>query len=256
MYMMRLLLSFLALGVVLIANSSFAFSQKSEIKIGGGLSAAWINGANPARDFLFPDVLQGSPADSVVYLPGGSLDGLQTGIGLRARFGLADSNMIRLIVGADYLFYRGSWRIPLESGSVFLEHRVDMPTAVLGGEYVVRQLTPLVNLYAGAEFRAAYLYSGFFDWEFKALDGSLIQERGSTTAKSSTFRLGAALRIGLEGEFEKNVIIDTNIGYGVVNLIGKDDARGQLLTSNPSQFETEESTVGNILFSFMLMYRI
>ncbi len=254
--MTRFLAALLFIGLVLAAGSPRASAQISDFKIGIGLSAAWINGDNPARDFLFPDVLQGSPTDSIVYLPGGSLDGLQPGIGLHARFALGDSSMFRLMLGVDYLFYRGTWRIPLETGAVYLEHKVDMPTGVIGGEFVVRRLTPFVNLYSAVELRASYLHSGFFNWEFKDLDGSLIQSREATTAKASAFRMGAALRVGLEGEFESNIFVDTSIGYGAVNLLGRDDVRGQLLTSNPSQFETEESVVGNILFSLMLMYRI
>lgn len=226
----------------------------SGTKVGIGLSTAWINGANPARDYMWPDILQGV-SDSLVVRPGGSFDGQQPGIGLRTRFALNDTGTVRLMLGLDYLFYRGNWRLPLDAGNVLMEHRVDMTTGILGVEYVAYEFTPLARLYAAAEARASFLHSSYFNWEFVTNQGEIFQERGRTEGKPSTFRLGTALRIGLEGEFQDNFIVDTSVGYGVVNLTGRDDVRGQLLTTN-NDFETGENLVGNILFSFILMYRI
>ena len=253
--MNRLLTSFLFIGIVLTTVPFYASAQGTDIKLGIGFSSAWINGDNPARYFLYPEILQGQPADSVVVLPGGSLDGQQPGIGLRARFGLGDSSRFRMMLGADYVFYRGNWRIPLDNGSVYLHHNVDMATGILGAEYVAVEFTPIVRLYTAAELRAAYLHSTYFNWEFRTSDGSVIQQRETTAGKPSTFRLGAALRVGLEGEFEENIFVDTSVGYGAINLMGRDDVRGQLLTSN-NYLETKEDIVGNILFSIILMYRI
>lgn len=223
-------------------------------EIGAGVSTAWINGANPAREPVTPEVLL-NVSDSTVVLPGGSFDGQQAGIGVRMRFSLGDSSQFGLMLGADYLFYRGNWRIPVKTGSVIQEHAVDMPTVILGLEYSVVNFSKLARLYTAVEARGAYLHSSFYNWQFKRENGEIIQERGHTDAKPSAFRLGAALRLGVAGEFREGWIVDTSIGYGAVNLMGKDDVRGELLTTS-NDFETKESTLGNILFSLMIMYRI
>lgn len=224
-------------------------------EIGGGISTAWINGANPARDFMLPENLL-ARTDSLIILPGGSLDGQQFGLGARARFGLgSDSSAFTLSLGVDYIFYRGNWRLPLSAGSILMEHNVDMPTAILGLEYRVLKVSKLTGLYVAAEARAAFIHSTFFNWEFKAADGELHEQRSTTQGKVSATRLGAALRLGFSGEFQNGLIIDTSVGYGAVNLVGRDDVRGQLLTTT-NDYETKEDVVGNILFSIMVMYRI
>jgi hypothetical protein len=223
-------------------------------EFGAGISTAWINGANQAREPMTPEILL-NVSDSTAILPGGSFDGQQAGIGTRFRFNLGDSTDFSLMLGADYLFYRGNWRIPLQTGSVMQEHAVDMTVGVLGLEYVVLKFNKLARLYTSAEARASYLHSSFYNWQFKKTNGELIQERGSTDAKPSAFRLGAALRLGVTGEFREGWIVDTSIGYGAINLAGRDDVRGELLTTS-NDFETKESTLGNILFSLMIMYRI
>lgn len=223
-------------------------------EFGAGISTAWINGANQARETMTPEVLL-NVSDTTIVLPGGSFDGQQAGVGARMRFNLGDSTQFSLMLGVDYLFYRGNWRIPLQTGSVIQEHAVDMPTVLLGLEYTVLEFSKLARLYTSAEARGAYLHSSFYNWQFKKTNGELIQERGNTDGKPSAFRLGAALRLGVTGEFREGWIVDTSVGYGAINLAGRDDVRGELLTTS-NDFETKENTLGNILFSLMIMYRI
>lgn len=232
-----------------------AAAQMPLKEIGGGISTAWINGANPARDFMLPENLL-TRTDSLLILPGGSLDGQQFGLGVRARFGVgSDTSALSLLLGADYIFYRGNWRLPLAAGSIFMEHRVDMPTAVAGVEYRVLKISSLTGLYVAAEARAAFLSSTFFNWEFKGINSEIREKRATTEGKASATRLGAALRLGFSGEFQDGFIVDTSVGYGAINLAGRDNGRGQLLTTT-GDYETTEDVVGNILFSIMVMYRI
>lgn len=246
---------FFLLACTAILWGTSASAQVSLKEIGGGISTAWINGANPARDFMLPENLL-AKTDSLIILPGGSLDGQQFGLGARARFTVGgDSSALAIVLGADYLFYRGNWRLPLAAGSILMEHRVDMPTAVLGVEYRVLDISTLTGLYVAAEARAAFVSSTFFNWEFKGLNGEVREQRATTQGKESATRMGAALRFGFAGEFQDGFVVDTSVGYGAINLGGRDNGRGQLLTTT-GDYETKEDVVGNILFSIMLMYRI
>lgn len=253
--MTYLQLFFFVASAVLLWSRPVSAQFLSLKEIGGGISTAWINGANPARDFMLPENLL-SRTDSLIILPGGSLDGQQFGLGMRARLGLgSDSLPLGLSLGVDYIFYRGNWRLPLSAGSIFMEHNVDMPTAIVGLEYRVLEVSALTRLYVAAEARAAFIHSTFFNWEFKSVNGELREQRPATEGKVAATRLGAALRIGFSGEFQDGLIVDTSVGYGAVNLAGRDDVRGQLLTTT-NDYETKEDVVGNILFSIMVMYRI
>jgi hypothetical protein len=57
-----------------------------------------------------------------------------------------------------------------------------------------------------------------------------------TTLKPSVFRLGGAVRVGVQGILSEPLRINISAAYGVYNLVGRDlrstgaDRRGQLLT--------------------------
>ena len=73
--------------------------------------------------------------------------------------------------------------------------------------------------------------------------------------KPSTFRLGGALKLGIVGEIFDPWYLNTSIGIGVVNFVGKEDSRGELLTPS-RRYENIESPLNLLLFTLLIQYRL
>lgn len=245
-YLGKLLFLLTLLAFLSMQNS--AESQLfSSIEIGGGLTTAWINGANPAIDKIQPRGDQ--------YYVGGGFDGQQAGFGIRGRFGIGEK--WRIPIGLDYIFYRGAQRYSFPNADLLFNHSIDMPTILLGVEYVPIKFNRVAKLYVGAEGRVAFLQKGTFQ-VIQVPDYSLTRE-GSYTIddnKDATTRFGAALRLGVEGQVEDDFLVDISVAYGAINLAKRVYARGELLTPGFPQVELQESVVGNVLFSLMVMYKL
>jgi hypothetical protein len=73
--------------------------------------------------------------------------------------------------------------------------------------------------------------------------------------------MGAMARFGIEGEIYYPVFLNTSVGYGVMNLVGRDDrptwkeGRGELLTARPLN-EPTEGLLYHMNFSFMIQVRL
>lgn len=73
--------------------------------------------------------------------------------------------------------------------------------------------------------------------------------------KKSTTRMGGVIKLGIDGELWDPWYVNISIGLGVMNLFGRKDARGELLT--PIRLnEYKENYVYNLLFSMLIQYRL
>src|SRR5690606_3976962 len=74
-----------------------------------------------------------------------------------------------------------------------------------------------------------------------------------TVYKSDVWRFSFMPKIGVEGELTDDIYINASVGFQTLNLLGRDNRRGELLTPI-TDFETQESLVKSFVFSFMLQY--
>lgn len=226
--------------------SSDVFSQvaSKSIFVGGGISTSWINGANIARNYL---------RDA-----GGGLYGQQTGFTLRGRFTLDADQQFRAIGGLDLTLYNASERLSFGTQNLIIRHSSYTPTLLGGIEYIPFRISRYANLYTSAEVRLAFFPDNTFESEYLNIaTGEVISANTRSTKKAAT-RLGAAVKIGAEGYISKNVRADFSIGYGLMNIVGRDDTRGELLSANDTSIipESKENYLGNIIITMMVMFRL
>ena len=221
-----------------------------EIQIGIGLTTSWLNGSNPASDIILPK--------DTVHTIGGGFNGQQPGIALRGIFIMDPERRMRITTGLDYVWFTGLQRIEGSGYTLYARHTLEIPTTVLGFEYAFMNL-PLANakLYGGVDARYSFITNGTFRRKivYKLIDN--IDDVTISTKKSfgTPSRFGAALKLGIEGELLDPVYVNISGAYGAINLIGRNNRRGELFTPTTDD-ETQESLLGNIMFTMMIQYRL
>lgn len=217
--------------------------------LGIGISTAKILNPNPNSRSMNPLVHRDG------YI-GGSFKGAMPGIDLRATFQLDEDGFWRLPVGVDMTFYSAKERLPITTKLTDrFENNASIYAPYIGLNYTLVQIPKArASFYLGVEARASIIDGPAFRF-IRTYD--LIPEQSFDITeynKENTVRLGGMLKLGLEGELIDNYMINSSIGYGVLNTFMRDNARGELLTPR-KDFETKESYLQGMFFTIMLQYR-
>jgi hypothetical protein len=232
---------------LLVPSISYADLFDGETFLTFGLSTLSINGANPARNVIFP---KGNEATI-----GGGFPGPQTGISVRALLCVDKQREFRIPIGFDYYYFRGLQRLPDKFYTIYATHTVQVPAFSMGFEYGFLEL-PLASarVYAGADLRLFFIRPSNLtvNVDYENPD---FRDTTRTFGKSAATRLGTSLRIGVDGEISKPWYVNISLGYNVFNLMGRDDARGELFT--PSLLsETRESLLGSLIINVSMQYKL
>jgi hypothetical protein len=226
-------------------------AQIRNFQVTGGLTTMWITSENIARERIFPR--------SEEEMPGAGFDGQQAGISLRMLYGIDAVKNMRVTAGLDYYFLRGIQRNQFTSSTLFFTYSVDMPTLVLGTEYALLEYPPGdARIYAGIEARGALTIAKPINFRLVRLKGDTLIQSGKGEIKENAFRLGGAVRLGIDGEIYDPFYVNFSVGYGIINLVGRDDSRGELFTPNHTAvgyIEAKENFIHNMLVSFLIQYR-
>ncbi|MES2764875.1 MAG: hypothetical protein V4642_03335 [Bacteroidota bacterium] len=244
-----------AFAVIFIALLSIPLKAQTNrnFQLTGGLTTMWIVNENAALENIVPHQ-EGE-------VPGAGFDGQQVGLSLRMLYGIDTKRKLRITTGLDYYFLRGVQRIQLAASTYFIKYPVDMPTLVLGTEYAFLEYPPGdARIYAGIEARGAFIIAKQFDFRWVRLGDNIVLDIGHGEKKPDAFRLGGAVRLGIDGEISDPIYVNFSAGYGIVNLIGRDHARGELFTPDNSEAplpypDDHEGYIHNMLVSFLLQYR-
>lgn len=237
----------------LSASSMKAGVYDYEYSLGVAFTTSKILGDNPAISTLIPI--------NTIY-PGGSFNGAMPGVEVRGQYRLDDIGDWRLVSGFNYTFYSAREKIPREKSIYRLTHDVNIFSPIVGINYTVfRFPSARSSIYAGIEARYNYIHSSeaLFTEEIKETGESNLIE---TYGKESTGRFGSLFKLGLEGELHENYMINVSWGIDLLNVLARDNSRGQLLTPyeqedlrfNSSSEEVEDLTY-NFYFSLMIQYR-
>ena len=154
---------------------------------------------------------------------GGAFDGAQMGWGLRGYIDLDKQKKFRIPVGLDYFMYKGAQSIVGETYSI-RENSITRDIKTLIADTIIQR----VEVFNG---------------------------------KSAATRLGAMARLGIEGEIYYPVFVNTSVGWGAMNLLGRDTRStaegglGELLTPVP-QNESGEAILYHLNFTFMVQVRL
>lgn len=246
----------LALAVLLL--SAFSVQSQIRFRVATGLSTDWITSDNPATARL-ASAGEGSEFDT----PGGAFDGAQMGWGLRVYVDLDKQKKFRIPLGVDYNSFAGSQSISGPRYSLRVSHSNQLWTTFTGFEWSFIEFPwAFARVYLGAEARLLNVGANTITTSGRTIvDDEIIPLFSEYNGKPSTWRLGGLARLGIEGEIYYPVFINTSIGWGAMNLVGRDTrptsegGRGELLT--PVRLnESGEAVLYHVNFTFMVQVRL
>lgn len=223
-----------------------SFSQLKDLSIEFGLIPTSVFGNNGASD-----VFQSGQKESTI---GGGFFGFQTGIFVKSLWDVGASG-VSIPFGFEYVFYRAYHRVPLAPNvTLYIKHFIDVPTVTLGFRYALFKL-PFANVKMYTEIDARGNFIGKSNYnvriDYEAYDSTVIR---SVSYKNSVFRFGAGFKLGFLGEIVHPWYANIFAAVNYVNLFGRNNKRGELLTPDP-KYETMENPVYNFQLAVSLMYK-
>ena len=225
-------------------------------RLATGLSTDWITNDNPA---IFRLSGTGDPSDTTAGF-GGGFDGVQFGWGIKGFADLDKQKILRIPFGVDWFNYGGAQALNGSTFQILVTHSMDLFSPYAGFEWSFVEF-PLAyaRAYIGAEARMTYVAPNTVRIQEDYDTG--FRRDTSFSSKEAATRLGGMVRLGIEGEIYYPVFVNTSVGWGVMNLIGRDNTptweggRGELLTASKAN-EAGESMVYHLNFTFMVQIRL
>ena len=224
--------------------------QFSNVSLSSGLTTIKIIGDSPNSSLMIPHDL------SKPTIIGGSFNGTNSGIALRANIALNKKGDFTIPVGLEYFFLWAAESTPLgKSTKQYAKNTNTIPTITLGFDYKFFKFPFAdVKAYAGVELRASFIQSGELNYIINYGQIDSIDNR-TFHIKPPAIRGGGALKLGVDGQIVDNIRLNVNFGLGILNLIGRDNKRGELFT--PSKlYENFESKVYVFNFDFLIQYQL
>ncbi len=235
--------------ILFFALTYSSFCQIGNLSFTAGITTTEILGKNPNNSLIV------SPSAEETSI-GGSFDGPQIGLTAKALLNLDQHNRFVIPIGFEYSFFDARERIPAPGHYTSKwKHRIDIVTPTIGFNYSFIKF-PLANVrgYIGVEAR--YNIIGQGEWTQTVID---IDNDSTTSAtkktKNGTSRVGGAITLGFVGDIESPFFINFSCSLGVMNLLGRDNKRGELLTPT-AYFETKESIIYTFHVSLLIQYKL
>ncbi len=231
---------------VFFLSVGIGYSQYKDLGVEFGLIPTRVFGNNGASD-----VFQGGNRESTI---GGGFFGFQTGLLLKSVFQISESG-ISIPFGFEYVFYRAAHRVPLAPNvTLYINHNIDVPTLTLGLRYPLFRL-PFANVKFYSELDALGNFVGKSNYkiriDYESFDSTSIR---SVSNKDFAFRFGLGFKAGFLGEIVHPWYANLFASVSYLNLLGKNNKRGELLTPDP-RYETIENPVYNFQIAVSLMYK-
>ncbi len=205
-----------------------------------------------------------SNPDKDVY--GGSYQEIQSGIDFHIVVPLDENDLFRLPIGIEYMMFRSKEYLHyIVSGrpgdDIYISNQNDLISIYSGIHYVLMKYKPYdVNLSIGLELKATYNTNIETMIERRYHNGDIekyhfYEAIDNGQQKADAMRIGSFLKINGEGRLLNNLHANIYFGLGIVNLIGLDDSRGELLTP-VKEGEAAENMIMVYQIGFQFKYRV
>lgn len=221
-----------------------------------GVQTMWFNGDYPISRDISPESTSGRDVPL-----GGGVIGSSNGLHLGLEIIPSRESILRFPVTFDAFFLTGK--------TTFAASRLTDPVVqrltfshtgyiYSVGAGVTASFFTLPSLYISAEAKANFIPSTHLVTRlYNANTDETIREREVIPDSSAHTRYGAYIKLGTQVEFFDPIILDFSIGYGAVNLWGKNtDPATQrdllVVDQNPSP----ETTLGYIGVGFSVIWRL
>jgi hypothetical protein len=251
---MRIVSRLLVLSVALLAAVPAAAQFGARPFV--GIQTMIFNGDNQAQR----PISQGTDET----LPfGGGLTSANNGVRVGLEVVPDPEGILRFPIIAEYYWFDGKTTFAVPSGNRRVQQLRLQYTANMfsGGVGVTASFfnKAVASLYVSAEGRFNYfpptkLTSRRFYLDNDELVGT---ERTITPSSEARSRFGAIIRLGTQADFFDPVLLDFTIGYGALNLGGKNldpATQRDLLTAEPT-LQTPERTLGFITFGLSAIWQ-
>ncbi len=230
-------------------------AQFNNVKFGVGISTMQIIGDNIAtRPFVY-EVSKNN------FIFGGSFDQAQSGIRIEAISDIDEYGDFQLPIGLEYHFLMGREKAPINAVSnSYQKHDASILGFTIGVNWVyykLRLLKSIAEFYVNLDARTSIIFQGLYK-ETTEYNRINMVEVIDIKTKETTVRVGGNVNLGLSGDLIEPLGIDLKIGLGVLNLIGRDDTRGELLTIKKKYAyyeEDKETLVPTYNFNLFLIYK-
>jgi hypothetical protein len=246
-----LILSFL----IALFNFSNAYCQFSNgFSISGGLNTTIVLGNNPGTQ----PFAEHDPTKPPLF--GGGFSGPQPGIKILFDFPVKNNDRLSVPFGFDYTFFTGLESIP-QSYFVtqYISHYIDIATLSLGLRYaLLKYQIADAKIFLGLDATSSFISKSNFSvtTQYKLSDSVEVL---SLSQKSACTRFGGALSFGIEGQIAPSWYVNINGSFGILNLLGRDNSRGELLTPakiTPFYTENTEQFIYTFHYAFLVQYRL
>jgi|GEM_PF-2363863 len=224
-----------------------------------GVQTMWFNGDYQARRPL-------SPVGEEVQALGGGFLGSSNALHVEVEILPHSASILRFPVSFDAFFlsgkttYSGSGVGSIDPRRLTFNHTASIYSVGTG---VRAAFFSSPNLYLGAEARFNYLpATEFHSRLYSARTDETISESHGIPDSIADFRIGAYFKLGTQVEFFDPLLLDFSIGYGVLNLIGKEtdpDKIRELLVIEPYQViprPAAETTLGYFGVGFSVIWKL
>jgi len=239
------------IAVTLLICEIDAVSQiGGRFNVGAGIVTTNIISDNRATLPIGPTAIEGEA------FIGGSFKNAQPGIQLKGTYLFDNNPDLRLTTTFNYMFFSGRERYGYPPNVViFYKHDVNIASLSAGLEYVWANLDfANAKLYAGFDIQGSSIHDAYFLEHVKFLD-KYEPDWIFEYDKGSVYRFGGNVRIGVEGKLRNKVHVNTGFAVGIMNLLGRDDNRGELLTPL-KVFESKENILPVFQVFILIQYNI
>ncbi|HRP02226.1 MAG TPA: hypothetical protein PLE30_06210 [Candidatus Kapabacteria bacterium] len=241
------------IAIFIIFTSINSYSQfNTNYRVAGGIVTTQILGDNPAK---LP-IIDTSPNDDAIT--GGSFPDAQPGVQLQFLFPVDEAATFRIPFSFKYFFFRGKERVNYNRNIIdYYSHTLNVASINSGLHYVFLPVKfARANVYTGIELEMSYIHNIDIEWNRDYKNNDVFQDEIYKIApKDDAMRIGALLKLGVEGRLRDNFYINAGGAIGFMNIIGKNNNRGELLTPI-TMFETQESNILSLQVFILIQYNL
>ncbi|PKL85462.1 MAG: hypothetical protein CVV22_07835 [Ignavibacteriae bacterium HGW-Ignavibacteriae-1] len=237
---------------ILLINASVSEAQFSgDIKVALGLTTTSILGDNPAKLPMVP------MTDEEDAMTGGAMRHAQPGIEFRVTMPIDEKQIYYVPFSFEYAFFTGRERINRSQFIVDIwTHSFDL-VSLSSGLYVNFYKMDFANaqIYGGLEGRLSFIRKIDTRASRDFLENIQPDEIWIVPPKEKASRIGGTFRLGVEGKLIEILHVNAGFAVSAINLIGKDNERGELFTPI-KDLETQESTVTTLQVFILLQLNL
>lgn len=191
---------------------------------------------------------------------GGGMSGPQVGARLQFEVSSEENAIIRFPLSLEYIFLDGATTFALPTFSPRKQRLTFTHTGSIASAGIGVLVAPIKNptIYLLAEAKGNYIFPSSLEARIYYSDNYETIQQNTVEPAPGIFRIGGYARIGAQLEFFEPFLLDFSVGYGALNLFGKetDAAEERNLLVVDSKLREPELTVGYLGLNISLIWKL